>query len=90
VDSRFQNHLATIAETSRSYSTLDEMKKDNVADNAIDTYANLLYKLGRKTEALKYQEEAILVSKKDEEGKKPLFENLNKMQANLPTWPEKK
>ena len=50
----------------------------------LDTYANLLYKLGRKTEALAWQRQAVAVSDgRDQE----IPEHLQKMQREVPTWP---
>lgn len=50
----------------------------------IDTYANLLYKLGRKEEAIKWQEHALEVAIADE---KPAIRSmLEKMKAGAPTW----
>lgn len=53
----------------------------------IDTYANLLYKLGRREEAIRWQEKAIALSVEgDSEG---YSETLRKMKANEPTWKDK-
>lgn len=52
------------------------------AANHIDTYANLMYKLGNRSEAIKWQQKAITLNSSDEEMKK----NLNKMVRGLPTW----
>ena len=43
----------------------------------LDTYANLLYKLGRKAEAIKIATEAL--GKADPEHKEGIMENLDKM-----------
>lgn len=53
----------------------------------LDTKANLLYKLGKKEEALKLQKDAIelLLNSKDSE----LLENYAKMQRGEPTWSNK-
>ncbi|WP_426582649.1 sugar-binding domain-containing protein [Mucilaginibacter sp. R-33] len=60
---------------------LEHFDKDNI--EAYDTYANLLYKRGRKTEAIEWQEKAIRLS-----GNRPAFmETLNKMKNNEQTWP---
>jgi len=59
----------------------------------IDTYANLLYKVGETTEALKWQEMAVAkgrelgINKGVLEG---LEKNLEKMKKGEPTWPTKK
>lgn len=51
--------------------------------NSMDTYANLLYKVGNKAEALKWQEKAVATSPGDGEIK----DNFEKMKRNEPTWP---
>jgi tetratricopeptide (TPR) repeat protein len=48
----------------------------------IDTYANLLYKLGQKKEAMQWQRKAIAL----DPGNSELREAWKKMQQNLPTW----
>lgn len=56
----------------------------------IDTYANLLYKVGETTEAIKWQELAATKSRELGIGKsdiKLLAENLEKMKKGDPTWP---
>ncbi|UPK68006.1 sugar-binding domain-containing protein [Chitinophaga filiformis] len=50
---------------------------------SMDTYANLLYKLGNKTEALEWQEKAVAASRGDQEIKA----NYEKMKRGEPTWP---
>ncbi|PWV55496.1 sugar-binding domain-containing protein [Chitinophaga sp. S165] len=49
----------------------------------LDTYANLLYKLGQKSEALQWQKKAVAAAPADKE----LKTNLEKMQRGEPTWP---
>lgn len=49
----------------------------------LDTYSNILYKLGRTNEALKFQEEALNMMPDNEDIKS----NYKKMQASIPTWP---
>jgi thioredoxin-related protein len=48
----------------------------------MDTYANILYKLGRKLEALRWQETAVKLMPEEQ----PLQDNLNKMKNGEPTW----
>lgn len=50
---------------------------------AIDTYANLLYKIGKVKEALMWEERAVKLDPDDTE----IRDNLNRMRKNLPTWP---
>jgi tetratricopeptide (TPR) repeat protein len=51
--------------------------------NYLDTYANLLYKLGRTEEALRYEEKAFALAPND----KDITDNLSKMKKGEPTWP---
>lgn len=51
----------------------------------LDTYANLLYKLGRKQEAIEFEEKAIALLK-DEADKKSYVEVLEKMKQGKKTW----
>ncbi len=56
----------------------------------IDTYANLLYKVGEASEALKWQEMAVTKGKElsvDKSTLKDIQENLEKMKKGEPTWP---
>ena len=55
---------------------------DDNDPNAIDTYANLLYKVGRKDESIEWEEKAVKLSK----GNKELIENLEKMKRGERTW----
>jgi hypothetical protein len=61
------------------------------AADAIDTYANLLYKLGRKEEAIAAEERAARIVAADaaKTGRQPdktYEETLAKMRQGLPTW----
>jgi thiol-disulfide isomerase/thioredoxin len=49
---------------------------------AMDTKANLLYKLGKKSEALTLEEKSYTLSPRDEE----IATNYEKMKSGLPTW----
>jgi thioredoxin-related protein len=56
----------------------------------IDTYANLLYRVGETTEALKWQELAVTKSREldlDKGDVENIEENLEKMKKGEPTWP---
>ncbi|WP_316834741.1 hypothetical protein [Pedobacter nutrimenti] len=53
---------------------------------AHDTYANLLYKTGKTTEAIKWEEKAVQM-KKGQPDEKVYTETLDKMKKGLPTWP---
>lgn len=50
----------------------------------LDTHANLLYKLGKKEEAMKYEEKAMAYDPGNEDLKKAFA----KMKAGEPTWPQ--
>lgn len=65
-----------------SKKALDVSPKPN--GEYIDTYANLLYKLGRKEEALKFEEKAVEITPKNNDMKT----NLEKMKKGEPTWPK--
>ncbi len=54
----------------------------------IDTYANLLYKAGRKEEAILWEEKAVRVAKKrdDESGAIMYQKVIAKMENGEPTW----
>jgi len=52
---------------------------------AWDTYANLLYKIGRTAQAIEWEEKAVKLSNKNQE----ILENFEKMKKNIPTWGEK-
>ncbi|MCW3467248.1 glycoside hydrolase family 2 protein [Chitinophaga nivalis] len=58
--------------------------------NSIDTYANLLYKLRRKSEAIKLEEEALAIAVAINNQKAiDIYEDtLNKMKKGEKTWPE--
>jgi thioredoxin-related protein len=58
--------------------------KDNNNPMFIDTYANILYKLGKKEEAISWEEKAVtLVGEAD---KKSYQETLDKMKRGEKTW----
>lgn len=57
--------------------------------NNIDTYANLLYKMGRKEEAIQWEEKALQFATNDKEQQyviPSLKDNLSKMEKEIPTW----
>lgn len=56
----------------------------------LDTRANILYRLGRVSEAIKQEEEALQVAKNINAFIKDYEEILSQMKAGLPTWPEEK
>jgi tetratricopeptide (TPR) repeat protein len=51
----------------------------------LDTYANILYKLGRKEEALAYEQKAIALNPKATD----IQDNIEKIQKGEPTWATK-
>ncbi|MDR6786457.1 thioredoxin-related protein [Pedobacter africanus] len=52
---------------------------------AYDTYANLLYKTGKKKNAIEWEEKAVKV-KRGQADEEVYIEILGKMKAGLPTW----
>ncbi|MBK0379312.1 glycoside hydrolase family 2 protein [Mucilaginibacter segetis] len=55
---------------------------DSTDPYAFDTYANILYKLGRKEEALKLERSALELA----DDKKVYLEAISKMEKGIPTW----
>ena len=64
-----------------SYKAMNSTETPNAA--YLDTYANLLYKIGRRKEAMEWEERALRADSSFTEIK----ENLNKMKNEVPTWP---
>lgn len=68
-----------------------DWSKRSFADKAnplfMDTYANILHKLGKTKEAIEVQEKAIALTT-DEASKKSLQETLEKMKKGEKTWTE--
>jgi hypothetical protein len=59
---------------------IDKLSRNDPSD--VDTYAALLFKMGMKTEALQWQQQAVRLSNNE-----PVFvNNLNKMKSNQKTW----
>jgi hypothetical protein len=69
----------TLLEPALAWSQLSLKPGDQPA--YLDTYANLLYKLGKKEEAIKQQEKAVSML-----ADASLKENLEKMKRGEPTW----
>jgi thioredoxin-related protein len=59
---------------------IENLEKDN--PNAIDTYANLLYKVGNKEEAIEWEKKALKLSNNRED----IAKTLNKMKKGEKTW----
>lgn len=59
--------------------------KDNSEPSFMDTYANLLHKLGKTKEAIEWQKKAIALLT-DEESKKEFTQTLSKMEKGEKTW----
>lgn len=60
----------------------------NPIPNWMDTKANLLYKMGRKKEAIQLEEQTVENARQSKDGQLPEFENnVKKMKEDLPTWP---
>ncbi|MBN9297454.1 MAG: DUF255 domain-containing protein [Filimonas sp.] len=58
--------------------------KDNNNPAFIDTYANILYKMGNKEEALKWEEKAVSLASENE--KQTYQETIDKMKKGEKTW----
>ena len=58
--------------------------KDNQSPGFMDTYANILYKMGKKDDAIAWEEKAINLG--DEATKKSLQGTLDKMKKGEKTW----
>lgn len=56
--------------------------------NHIDTYANVLYKMGNKNAAIQQEQQALVMAqnRKDQEAIKSFTETLAKMRVGQPTW----
>lgn len=56
--------------------------------NNIDTYSNLLYKIGRKDDAIHWQEKALKLARSLNQTWfiAPIEKNLQKMKEGMPTW----
>lgn len=61
-----------------------KLSREPVNPEFYDTYANILHKLGRTTEAIVWQEKALMLAPKAEH----IAENLAKMIKGQPTWPK--
>jgi thioredoxin-related protein len=60
------------------------ISKDPQYPNSMDTYANLLYKLGRKNEAILFEQKAAALDSTNRE----IQDNFIKMKSGKPTWSE--
>lgn len=71
--------------TLQKLASLSEKVTELLPDNGnyLDTYANLVYKLGKKEQAIALEKRAASLDPKN----KDIAEGLNKMQKGLPTWP---
>ncbi len=58
--------------------------KDKENPMFMDTYANILYKMGKKNEAITWEEKALSLA--EENGKKTYQETLDKMKKGEKTW----
>lgn len=61
---------------------------DSTFTAGIDTYANLLYKLGRIGDAIQWEEKAIAIAENSKNKKEAdlLIQTIGKMKANIKTW----
>jgi thioredoxin-related protein len=71
---------------------MEMVNKSHPDDQAnMDTYANLLYKVGRAKEAIQWEEKAAQIEdkaaqKENREVDKSFRETLDKMRSGIPTW----
>jgi hypothetical protein len=63
-----------------------DIKTWDQTPQAMDTYANLLHKLKKSNEAIKWEEKALYL-KKGAPDEKLFAETLQKMKSGQPTWP---
>jgi hypothetical protein len=61
-----------------------ESFKDNRDPNFLDTYANLLYKLGKKDDAIAWEQQAADLVPTGE--KKSYLDTIDKMKSGQKTW----
>ncbi|HLA95906.1 MAG TPA: hypothetical protein VK612_09310 [Pyrinomonadaceae bacterium] len=66
--------------------SLESVRRQNNEPEAIDTYANILYRSGRTKEAIEWEEKA-LAQVADENGKRRFQATIDKMKKGEPTWP---
>lgn len=73
-----------------SQSSIDKVEKTTTSNypNYLDTYANLLYKLGKKDEAIQWQQKALdlISSGKNSKTIAAMTDNLERMKKNEKTW----
>lgn len=64
------------------------LKIDPNSSNSIDTYANLLYKVGKVAEAIKQEKKAMEIAIKEYPPGVSYYQDMiNKMKLKKPTWP---
>lgn len=73
-------NVLKVAIETQKYS-MDNYAKDEPTD--MDTYANLLYKIGFKDRAILWEEKVVKLSNNNKE----FVETLEKMKTGTPTWP---
>jgi len=70
--------------------TFTKKTEDKIDPNHMDTYANILYKLGKTTKAIQMEKRVIDLATKRGLPDLAVFQGvLAKMQAGQPTWPDK-
>jgi thiol-disulfide isomerase/thioredoxin len=82
----FERATDTIALNKAIYWMEEVFKQDEKGrmwGTALDTYANLLYKVGRTKEALEWEEKAISQEPQNQD----IIQAWEKMNKGLPTWP---
>jgi thioredoxin-related protein len=82
-------HTSSPKILSAAQKAMSEVLKKNFNPVYVDTYANILYKLGKRDEALKWENKAIETSIKNNGDLRDLNDfktNLAKMKKDQPTW----
>jgi D-mannonate dehydratase len=82
-------HTSSSKILSAAQKAMSNVLKNNFNPIYVDTYANLLYKLGERNEALTWENKAIETSIKNNGDPRDLNDfkaNLAKMQQGKPTW----
>jgi thioredoxin-related protein len=69
---------------------LEEKKDSTSAVQYLDTKANLLYRIGRKREAIDLEQKVIAILPHESSFRKEYLRVLEKMNKDMPTWPTMK
>ncbi|NLR66843.1 thioredoxin fold domain-containing protein [Chitinophaga varians] len=83
---KHSKNVNTLKKASQYMKQITKQYPENHA--AIDTYANVLYKLGKKEEALSTEKKALYIAEKSmlNEDANVYKETIKKIELNIPTW----